>query len=190
MPDFSILLTESCYKGQKSKRIKPSSKVVDYSDPFAISNLIDMLDSGKYGSVTKEVEALISRKNQMMSPYVTMYPTLTTVLLDRKNSPSKDDSRVQSNVIDLGDEEEEDCVTKGAPTATLPVVVIDSDEEDNRDGRLTGPFQEVILPKPPIGQFLTDMMVSFCCVCNLANNAKMINMHLIMSLQCITTNCV
>ncbi|KDP41751.1 hypothetical protein JCGZ_26769 [Jatropha curcas] len=137
--------------GTAEKKGKPSPKVLDYSDPFSISSLIDRLDSGRYGSVTKDIEALISRKLQVFSPYLKKHPVLSKVLLDGEKSSSEYSSTAQENVIVL----EDDIVANDRPAAasalppasTRPVVILDSDEEDSADHRPTYHFQEVVLPR-------------------------------------------
>ncbi|KAK4803347.1 hypothetical protein SAY86_001550 [Trapa natans] len=46
----------------------PSSKPerIDYSDPFAIGNVLHKLEWGKYASATKDIEALIARKVELL----------------------------------------------------------------------------------------------------------------------------
>ncbi|KAJ9189687.1 hypothetical protein P3X46_000949 [Hevea brasiliensis] len=147
--------SESFSKGHK--RIKLSDdgvkcgSVIDYSDPFAISSFIDKLDSGKYGSVTSDIEALISRRLQVLGPYLKKYPMLSTILFDGKEKLSEDASRPQENVIDLEDE----SVTNNPPTTPRPVVILDSDDEDDGDRRSIYPFQEVVLPRST-GQLIAD----------------------------------
>ncbi|XP_015570930.2 protein CHROMATIN REMODELING 35 [Ricinus communis] len=138
--------TTLTYNGTGENKPKsPSPKVVDYSDPFAISSMIDKLDSGKYGSVTKEIEALISRKIHALSPYLKKHPTLTDIFLDGNKCPNEEDaSKAQNNVIDL----EDASVVNHCSAVARPLVILDSDDEDSGDCRPTPPFQEVLLPRP------------------------------------------
>lgn len=133
-----------------------NGSVVDYSDPFAISSFIDKLDSGKYGSVTSDIEALVSWSLQVLGPYLKKHPGLSTILFDGKKDPNKDASMSQENVIDL----EDDSVTNNPQTKPRPVVILDSDDEDDIDHRSTYPFQEVVLARST-GQFIADTAVSF-----------------------------
>ncbi|GAV72113.1 SNF2_N domain-containing protein/Helicase_C domain-containing protein [Cephalotus follicularis] len=164
----------------QEKRSKSSSNVIDYSDPFATYDMLERLDSGKYGSVTKDIEALVARKMQMLNPYIKNYPTLANKFVDVETTPSREVSRLANqqatahhNVIILDD----DNLQNDVPAATLhpshilattirpspvlattcrppPVVVLDSDDEESGDQRLNYPFQEVVLPKPLAGHFL------------------------------------
>lgn len=182
---FSFVLIESCSKGHKriklssdaktygcttssvsmkdeteEKKPEVSQNIIDYSDPFAISNLLDNLDSGKFGSVTKDIKDLIDRKFQIWGPLCANNPLLSNIFLNAE-SPSKQATKLAiqnpfQKVIDLEDD-----------TAALthhPSVVVLSDDEDEEEKRPSYPFHEVVLPRPepPAGHFFTkDMMVCF-----------------------------
>lgn len=136
------------------KRLKAnSSNIVEYSNPFAISDVLNRIDSGKFGSVTKDIEALISRKMQILGPYFARYPRLVNQSLKVVMNPDEEthnkfennEDTGSSNVIDL----EEKHIEKDVPAAPpLPVVILDSDEEDDRDHKSFLPFHEVVLPRP------------------------------------------
>lgn len=55
----------------------------DYSDPFSLRNLIEFLESGKYGSVTKDIESLCARRDEMLKLLCVNYPSCH----DRNVSP-------------------------------------------------------------------------------------------------------
>ncbi|WCJ40931.1 Protein CHROMATIN REMODELING 35 [Euphorbia peplus] len=120
--------------GAEERTPKSSSEVVDYRDPFAIAKIINKLDGGKYGSVTKEIEALTSRKLQVLGPYVKKNPSLSAVLLNK----TKIEEASQIRQI----------VPKNPPPTPTPVVILDSDDDDNEDHRPSYPFQDVLLPRP------------------------------------------
>ncbi|KAF2322855.1 hypothetical protein GH714_031398 [Hevea brasiliensis] len=155
--------SESYSKGHKRIKLSndgdgygSSSKVVDYSDPFAISSFIDKLDSGRYGSVTKDIEALISRRLKVLSPYLKKHPILSNILLDDgKEGLSEDASRAPECVIDL---EDDSSVTNDPSIEPRHVVILDSDDEDSGDHRPNCPFQEVVLPRSA-GQVMVDTAV-------------------------------
>ncbi|KAJ7967276.1 protein CHROMATIN REMODELING 35-like [Quillaja saponaria] len=136
----------------KTEQTKParSSNVIDYTNPFAFPDLLEHLDCGKFGSVTKDIKALLARKMQILSPYFAKYPSLSNTLLDLEKKQSEESAKHESqqvthlesqNIIDLENE-------RIAAGARAPVVIIDSDEEDDRDHRPYHPFQEVVLSKP------------------------------------------
>ncbi|GKV21104.1 hypothetical protein SLEP1_g31119 [Rubroshorea leprosula] len=137
------------------KKPKVSLKVTDYSDPFAISNVLEAFNTGgKYGSVTKEIEALILRNTEMLNPFLVMYPALSTMFPDGKNDLEELETRQTAcdNVIDL----EDDSVANHVASKISPVVIPDSDDEDSRTEKPQSTFQEVSVWKPPssAGQFL------------------------------------
>lgn len=165
------------HNDSEQKKPKVSPQVIDYSDPFAIPDLLESIDCGKYGSVTKDIKALIARKMQTLNPYFAKYPALSDTFLEAEKNQSKEASKEatrlpDNHVIDL----EDDCTVNDAKAISLqhvndakalshPVVVIDSDEEDNGCQNHFVPFPEVVLPKPA-GQFLMkDFLVSLPCVC-------------------------
>ncbi|KAK9287411.1 hypothetical protein L1049_015831 [Liquidambar formosana] len=133
----------STHGGAVKKQQKDVLEVIDYSDPFAIPNLLDGLDRGKYGSVTKEIEALCARRMQTLNPYYAMHPTLPYTCLDMEKKQGKEFSKLANHqdVIDL----EDDRAANYVPAARLPVVILDSDDENGEDQRPSYPYQEVFL---------------------------------------------
>ncbi|KAI9123842.1 hypothetical protein K1719_005142 [Acacia pycnantha] len=135
------------FNSEKHKRLN----VVDYSNPYAVADLIDGLNHGKFGSVTKDIESLIAQKMQTLSPIFAKDPALlqfAKVGMNRNEEAAK-------KIIDL----EDNIMTKIAPKASSTVVIIDSDEEDDRDRKPFLPFQEVILPKPVVPSATKDIVV-------------------------------
>lgn len=131
--------------------MRAKTDTIDYSDPFSIKGLLDDLSSGKYGSVTEEIKALIDRKVQIFGPLLSQNPSLLSMFMDaEKLSGQASKSEAHRSVIDL----EEDCVTVGVPSKSSAVVVL-SDDEDEGDKRPSYPFREVCLMQPPVGPFLT-----------------------------------
>lgn len=139
---------------------KNSSNVVDYSNPYAIADLLDGVSCGKFGSVTKDIEALVTRKMQILSPYFAKFPILLNQLMEggmKRNEETDKGKNQQGNgfacqkIIDLEQEQ--------------PVVIIDSDEEDDRDQKPYVPFQEVVLPKAAGQSTTKDIVVSFYLHC-------------------------
>ncbi|XP_020214228.1 protein CHROMATIN REMODELING 35 [Cajanus cajan] len=130
-----------------------NSNVVEYSNPYAISYVLDRLESGKFGSVTKDIEALTARKMQILGPYFAKYPVLVNQLLkvvtnNDEETPKLENQQVtgltNQNVIYL----EGEHTKKDVPAAPNPVVIIDSDEEEDRDQKSVVPYHEVVLPMP------------------------------------------
>ncbi|XP_060667483.1 protein CHROMATIN REMODELING 35 isoform X2 [Ziziphus jujuba] len=137
----------ACSSSGETALNKPrtASRVIDFSDPFAIPNLLEGFDSGRYGSVTKQIEELCARKLQALNPLFIKFPTLTSKPIESVD-----------NYIDL----EDDCIVDEAPppAAPLPVVIIDSDEEDKEDLKPSFTFQNVILAHPSQESFMKDGM--------------------------------
>lgn len=138
------------------KRTRASDNVIDYSDPFAIGHVLYELDWGKYGSATKDIEALIARKIQCLGPLMQMH---SNKLKPSVESESNQDNNLKvppplgrNGIIDLDEE-----VVNNPPAAAQPVLIIDSDEEDEKDPPPSYPFEEIFLPKP-VEQFLAGEM--------------------------------
>ena len=156
----------------EQKKARTDPKVIDYSDPFAVPNLLEELDGGKFGSATKEIKDLIARRGHMLDSLFAMHPTLVDVekSLMREASKVKQPAApsVGHDVIDLDDDGDENDVPAGrlpvvvCQPVTLPVVVIDSDDEETGNQRsFVPPYQQIVLSKP-VGQFLMkDFLVSF-----------------------------
>ncbi|XP_017433544.1 protein CHROMATIN REMODELING 35 isoform X1 [Vigna angularis] len=128
-----------------------TSNVVDYNNPFAISDVLDNLESGKFGSVTKDIEDLIAQKMKILGPYFVKYPILVdqwvkAIKKHDEETPKLENQLVtvstDQNVIDL----EEEHTRKDVPATQDPIVIIDSDDEDDGDEKSMVPFHEVVLP--------------------------------------------
>lgn len=157
------------------------SSVVDYSDPFAIPDLLEGLDAGKFGSVTKEIEALCARRMQLLHAYYVMHPSLSSMsaglekIRGRKGLKlvNRQASRLaHKDVIDLEDDNTHDDapMATAVADAALPVVIIDSDDEESGDQKVSHPpqetawpsftYQEVVLRRPSVGLLANNPMVS------------------------------
>ncbi|XP_021738664.1 protein CHROMATIN REMODELING 35-like isoform X2 [Chenopodium quinoa] len=113
----------------------------DYSDPFTIPELLDSISWGKYGSVTKDVEALVARKVQVFNSLFTTNPEFEF------SSPyAKYDVKgeVVTDIVDL-DSLERKCITPRSE----PLLIIESDDEEDVDRKNFLHFQEIALPRPP-----------------------------------------
>lgn len=138
------------------KRQKTDSKVVNYSNPFAVPNLLEELGSGKFGSVTKEIESLISRKMQILNPYFSMYPTVLYKGLNVEKKQIKEDPIAQSNeIIDL---EDKNRVPNHIRAKPFPVVILDSDDEDTGDQTPSNLYQGVFLSSPICTPLKSDLL--------------------------------
>ncbi|KAK3195419.1 hypothetical protein Dsin_026729 [Dipteronia sinensis] len=125
----------------ESKEMKSnvSQNVMDYSNPFAIQDMLDRLDSERFGSVTDEIKALINNKMQILGPHIA------------RNISKLPSQKAFCDVIDIDD----DCLAVDGPSKPLTVVVLSDDEEEEPDRKPFFPFQEVVLMQPPAGQSLS-----------------------------------
>ncbi|XP_059647643.1 protein CHROMATIN REMODELING 35 [Cornus florida] len=145
--------------GSERKKQRMDSKDTDYTDPFAIPNLLEGLDSGKFGSVTKEIEDLLARRMLLANSYFAVYPKLQGMCSDSESSPNKKASKVKQTACPSAHQElivieddNDDNDAKDVPNVGLQVQVLDSDEETGNQ-RSFQPYQEVVLrrPAPAIG---------------------------------------
>lgn len=112
-----------CTHPKRRKLTYEVSKVIDYSDPFAVPNLLESINSGKYGSVTKDIEALLARNMQVFNSSRSWCPV--ALHTDRTISTKNDVPLV--------------------PVA--PVVILDSDEEEDAVQKPSYPLQHIDLQK-------------------------------------------
>ncbi|CAK8561038.1 unnamed protein product [Lathyrus sativus] len=155
----------SSEEGCKKRKLSSGVNVVDYKNPYAISDVLSHLESGKFGSVTKDIEALINRKMQIIvGPHIAKFPKLINqfpkvVTNHDEETPILGNKKVNGmshqNVIDLdleGGHVEKNVLEpkreNDVPGASFPIVIIDSDEEDDMDQKSHLPFYEVALPRP------------------------------------------
>lgn len=117
------------------KRLKVSEDAVDSSEPFAILQMLYKLEQGKYGSVSADIEALIARKQQCLLPLMAVPKPSAVCELKQENEVSHSGR--------LSDPEGNVRVA-----AEVPIVIIDSDEEEDKDVTTsTYPFEGIFLPK-------------------------------------------
>ena len=147
------------------KKQKLSAKVIDYSDPFTTSSVLEELGSGKYGSVTNDMEDLIRRRRLLLGIYCAVDPTLANLDLENYSSekPFETKGSTSVDVIDV----EDDCdASTVAPLQSVPgvqhlplagpLVILDSDDEDLRNEGSAYPYQEIVLPDPGRNLLLKD----------------------------------
>lgn len=143
-----------CWRKEfEEQKQKLQSKVVDYSDSFIIPKMLEEFDSGKYGSVTKEIEELIARRQHLddilhaADPNLSYMRSQVEIDFIRENSITHQSSSLE--VIDV-----EDASTQPLQfvpgllllPSTEPVVILDSDDEEFNREKPSLPFKEVVLP--------------------------------------------
>lgn len=165
----------------RQQQQKGVSNVVDCSNPFAIPDLLEGLDAGKFGSVTKEIKDLCALRMQMLHPYYVMYPSLASMCMDLGKMRARKSSKLvnreaphvaHKNVIVLDDDHIVDDTLMATPVADgiLPIVIIDSDDEDSGEKKVSHPqkemawpsfsYQEVVLRNPSVGLLANNPAVS------------------------------
>ncbi|CAA7035610.1 unnamed protein product [Microthlaspi erraticum] len=136
----------------EAKRLKSSlsPKVIDFSQPYSISNMLEALDDGKYGSVTKELQEIADMRMGLVKQCISLYPSLANVVFGDGNSQkmelvSLDNRQVidLEGVIDL-DDDDDDASKKAlcvVPSALTEIVNLDSDDEEAEGLKPLYPFQ-------------------------------------------------
>ncbi|KAJ4827482.1 hypothetical protein Tsubulata_006829 [Turnera subulata] len=120
--------TEPHCNGVSSKRVKQA----DYSNPFAVRNIMREVNSNKYGSVTKDIEDLINSSRALL--LWSKHP----VYSNARNGVMGSVSRAENNAKGL--------VSKQVPKEV--VIIVSDDEDDERDGADTpNLFRDIVLPK-------------------------------------------
>ncbi|KAJ0725972.1 putative DNA helicase chromatin remodeling SNF2 family [Helianthus annuus] len=121
------------------------NRKVDTTNPFALRDWVvglDSADSAEYGSVTKDIEYLVSLRKQMLAPVFTRFPSLREDLVDSKSG--KDSPSVN------------DDATHG----TNEVIVIDSDDDEPSVPRPIQPDPDVAALNNPNKQVpVTPLLV-------------------------------
>lgn len=120
----------------EKKRNHTYTQVLNESDPFTTKDLLNQVHSGKFGSVTKEIEELIKRRRQVLDSFYALNPELSsTTCPDVQDSvASKLMGTAAPDVIDLDDDKDGDI--RLVPESQLshhaaPVVIIDSDDDND-----------------------------------------------------------
>ncbi|EXB34845.1 Helicase ARIP4 [Morus notabilis] len=135
-----------------------SNDVVDFSSPLSI---IEGLDSGKFGSVAKDIHALLAQKMRSPNLYSKSFPRTRTkngsldVGKDRVKQASKLANTTRSVrdivIIDL----EQEFVATETQATSAPVIIIDSDGEDMgyQTGEKPSYLSQNVLKDQPTGEF-------------------------------------
>lgn len=136
------------------KRLKTSPRVIDYSQPFSISNMLEALDGGKFGSVTKELQEVADLRMGLVKHCITLYPSLANTVFGGDKSQNmelmslENPQVVEDDVIDLDDDDTTDVSSKAicvVPPSSSEIVILDSDDEDSESQRPMYPFQSSLV---------------------------------------------
>ncbi|XP_042419655.1 protein CHROMATIN REMODELING 35-like [Zingiber officinale] len=111
-----------------------NSNHFDYSKDFSFTNLLERMDGDKYGSVTKEFEAMHAHRIQMMNALSSLRPSPKPTITPQGSTNVYSDNHT---VIDLDDDTISDAVNpldslppNGQPKENKAIVILDSDDED------------------------------------------------------------
>ncbi|CAH9136478.1 unnamed protein product [Cuscuta epithymum] len=146
-----------CWREEMEERTQKLSSVLDYSDPYCMSNLWQSMDCGKYGSVTKEIEELLCQSRNYIQSCYARDPSLADKIIELENNFTTEGRGGQdgTGVIDLEDEHGAANVpiARFVPAAQLvpsagPLVIIDSDDEDTQTLNFT--FQGIHNENPQL----------------------------------------
>lgn len=173
---------EECEHGKE----KVSSRVANRSDTFAVPDLLEVLDSGKFGSVTREIEDLIVRRMKLVnSCYASDHSLPNKVLeLERNCEWAFKGNQPSPAVIDLEDGQETNNIASGPMiSACLPsaglLVILDSDDEDTQKETIS-PFQGIHSQKNPISAFqempLKNALLDFQVKDFMVSHSRMLNL--------------
>nr|GMD44425.1 protein CHROMATIN REMODELING 35-like [Ipomoea batatas] len=160
-------ISSLCWREEFEERLlKRSSGILDYSDPYSISNLWESLECGKFGSVTKEIEELMAQSRRYIDSCYARDPTLPYKFLElEKNHITENKGhQISTSVIDLEDERVARSVpvARFVPPAQLvpsagPLLILDSDDEDNKKPNCT--FEGIPSINTVGGSYLKDHLV-------------------------------
>ncbi|CAH1444821.1 unnamed protein product [Lactuca virosa] len=136
---------------------KKQKKTIDYNDPFGVRNFVASFDSPKYGSVTKDIENILSLRKQTLMPCFRRYPSLGADLLDTypvKEAPIPNPVKEVSVANPVRDVVMfDDAMAMGHDTNPPDsVVIIGSDDDEPTSARPFQPYRDIVLNKPE-GQF-------------------------------------
>lgn len=137
-----------------SNGLGKNSNMIDFSVPSSITNLLESIESSKYGSVTKEVEGFVARHKQLMNSMILLHPDIEHTSQPARHNLSGEAQLASKKVVDLDSVQ---APTTGSSTA--PVVIIDLDDEDGEDQKPSHHFQSIAFPRPPIGLLAENILI-------------------------------
>lgn len=141
--------------GSDAKRLRNSSKVTDFSQPFAVSSMLEALDGGKFGSVTKELEEVAKLRMELVKRCIWLYPSLANTVFGGADDGGGQELMSLENqlavdcVIDLvGDDDDDSKKALCVVPSSTEIVILDSDDDegDGESGKQPKyPFQSSLV---------------------------------------------
>ncbi|KAL5713344.1 hypothetical protein ACHQM5_015429 [Ranunculus cassubicifolius] len=109
----------------KYKRKTILSDVIDYSDPSSVFNMMEKLDHGTYGSVSKDIEDVSAQSFKLLNNLLALYPSITLSRPEFSSlSPTSGSLCTPTEMVNLGG----DLESLGYNNSQ--VVILDSDDEE------------------------------------------------------------
>ncbi|EOA32862.1 hypothetical protein CARUB_v10016175mg [Capsella rubella] len=137
----------------EAKRVKSTPRVIDFSQPFAVSNMLEALDGGRFGSVTKELQEIADMRMGLVKQCIWLYPSLAATVFGGENCQTVDlmeleNQQVVEGVINLDDDDGDDTDVSKKALCVVPsseIVILDSDDEDGESQRPMYQFQSSLV---------------------------------------------
>ncbi|KAG9148261.1 hypothetical protein Leryth_012220 [Lithospermum erythrorhizon] len=127
------------------------SSVIDYTNPSALVSFVENLDSGKYGSVTRELDNLVARRDQIMCSFYAQDPSLIF------KSRGVGSNKLVSETVIL--EDGPATSTTRSVTAAQDLIVIDSDDEGPGYGMSLFPYQNLFSNSAASYPLMNDRLI-------------------------------
>ncbi|XAR72788.1 DNA helicase [Bertholletia excelsa] len=100
----------------------------DCSDPFSAPDLLEVLNSGKFGSVSNDIKDLLARRRLILDSYSVVHPRLS------RNSEGKEILKAKQAYVPLANENviKLDKAPSGKDdlAKSFPIIILDSDDEE------------------------------------------------------------
>lgn len=131
-----------------------TSNIIDFSDPSTLQNVLDNINSSKYGSMEKEIKDLVNRCMQSRNSMIQLHPDIECTSAVTRHNLSGEAELGSKEVVDLDSIQ----AMPNVPAAG-PVVIIDSDDDDGEDRKPFHHFQSIAFPTLPIGLLPDNLLV-------------------------------
>ncbi|KAI4298300.1 hypothetical protein L6164_031877 [Bauhinia variegata] len=126
------------------KAYRRKRQTLDDFDLYAIPKMLKGLDTSKFGSVAKDIEALCARRSQILKHDPLMNSKSLNRLCEQSNSKNWRANQIaQARAISLQDGRPSDDTSAVTP----PVIYLSSDDEHSGDTRHSHPFLKQAVPK-------------------------------------------
>lgn len=130
-----------------------ASNVIDYTNPSALVSFIKDLDSGRYGSLTRDLEILVAQRDQIMNSFYAHDPSLLFNSIGVGNNSYLKVLKEQHATETVNMEDGPASSNTPFVAAVQNVIVIDSDDEGPNTGMSLVPYLSMNYAEsyPPMG---------------------------------------